>query len=90
MPKVKSTHEATQTLTQMSATINNLLQELTQLGKTGDRLADPSVWTGGLAVEFQGIWSTAKTSNNKLITELQQLQKDVQTVATAILHAGGS
>jgi hypothetical protein len=90
MAKVKSTQEAITTLTQMNSTISTLLQELTALGKTGDRLADPTVWTGGLAVQFEGIWGTAKTSNQNLVTELQKLQKDVQGVAQGILRAGGS
>lgn len=89
MPKVKSTEAAVTAANQMNTTISTLLTELTTLGKTGDRLNDPTVWLGNDQKKFAAIWPQAKSSNQKLIQELQKLQKDIHTVLLAIQRAGG-
>lgn len=92
MATVKSTDVAHQEAGKMMSLITTQLQPLIQnLNSHGQTLSDPNHWDGPLAQKFRGeVWPQAKSDLDKMKSSLEDLQRQVQKILTAISHAGGA
>jgi uncharacterized protein YukE len=89
--RVLSSPEAKAAITAMQGIINGGLQtELSNLNTQGQALSEPSNWDGPLAITFRSnTWPETHAALTRVQTDLDALQKQLQTIATNIMTAGG-
>lgn len=91
MVRVLSSEEARTTITQMQNIINGgLTEQIRTLDAQGQRLSDPNVWDGKLAMDFRGQWPDTKRALDNMIQQLEQLRTQVQAINQDIMTAGGN
>jgi len=87
---VKSTPTALEAIRNMQNIINGGLTEtIQQLVTQGDRL-NPGEWDGTHAAGFYESWPQVKSGLQNAVQQLNELQRDIQTVNTNIQSAGGN
>lgn len=91
MSRVLSTEEAKQAITQIQSIINGgLTEQITALDNQGQILSEPNNWDGPLAEQFRGsTWPETKSALDKAKTELEDLHRQLNEIATNIFTAGG-
>lgn len=91
MVRVLSSEEARMAITQMSNIINSgLPEQIRNLDNQGQRLSDPTVWDGKLAIDFRSRWPETKSALDNVIVKLEELRKTVQSINSDIMQAGGN
>jgi len=91
MTRVLSSEEARMAITQMQNIINGgLTEQIRNLDSQGQRLSDPNVWDGRLAVEFRGQWPETKRALDTMSQRLEELRGRVQLINQDIMTAGGN
>lgn len=91
MARVLATEEAKSAIQQIQSIIQNgLTQQITSLDAQGQKLSDPNVWDGPLAIQFRtSTWPETNTALNKAKTELEDLKGQLEKIAANIMSAGG-
>ena len=91
MSRVLSTEEARSAISSMQSIIRGgLTDQINQLNTQGQRLSDPNVWDGPLAQQFRGdIWPNTHAALDKARSELEELNRKLEQIATNIFTAGG-
>jgi hypothetical protein len=75
----------------LSVVNGGLLDQIGQLKSEGDVLSNPEVWDGNLARQFrESIWPEARTSLDRTLESLRELQRRVAAITSEILSAGGN
>lgn len=91
MVRVLSSEEARTAITQMQNIINSgLPEQIRNLDTQGQRLSDPTVWDGKLAIDFRGKWPETKRSLDNVIQKLEELRNTVHSINSDIMSAGGN
>lgn len=91
MTRVLSSEEARMAITQMQNIINGgLTEQIRNLDSQGQRLSDPNVWDGRLAVEFRSQWPDTKRALDVMSQRLEELRGHVQLINQDIMTAGGN
>jgi uncharacterized protein YukE len=68
-----------------------LSEQIAALQVEGETLSDPSVWDGMRAEEFRGsTWPAASSGLRQAAEALAELQRQVQTINSDIMAAGGN
>jgi hypothetical protein len=90
--RVLSSDQARTAATRFLAVVNGgLLDQIQQLKAEGEMLATPEVWDGNLARQFRdGIWPEARTSLDRTLESLRELQRRVAAITAEIMSAGGN
>jgi uncharacterized protein YukE len=89
--RVLSTKDASDAITLIKSIINNgLTEQLGQLDTQGQKLSQPDVWDGALAIQFRNdTWPQTNKALKKAKTELEELHKQLDKIANDIQSAGG-
>lgn len=91
MVRVLSSEEARTAVTQMQTIINGgLTEQIRSLDSLGQRLSDPNVWDGKLAMDFRAQWPETKQAMDTMIQKLEELRTQVQAINQDIMAAGGN
>lgn len=91
MVRVLSSEEARTAITQMQSIINGgLTEQIRSLDSQGQRLSDPNVWDGKLAMDFRAQWPETKHAMDTMIQKLEELRTQVQAINQDIMAAGGN
>lgn len=90
--RVLSTDDAKSAIQRIQSIVSTgLTDQISQLNTEGTRLSQPDVWDGPLAEQFRGdIWPSTKAALDKARSELEELQRKLQTIAQNIMSAGGA
>jgi uncharacterized protein YukE len=67
-----------------------LVEQIRSLDAQGQRLSDPNVWDGKLAIDFRGQWPETKQTLDSVIQKLEELRTQVQAINQDIMSAGGN
>jgi uncharacterized protein YukE len=91
MSRVLSTEEAKSAIRQVQSIINGgLTDQISQLDTQGQKLSQPDVWDGPLAVQFRSsTWPETKSALAKAKQELDDLRAQLEKIAQNIFTAGG-
>jgi uncharacterized protein YukE len=91
MSRVLSTEEAKTAIRQVQSIINGgLTDQISQLDTQGQKLSQPDVWDGPLAVTFRSsTWPETKSALDKAKQELDDLRSQLEKIAQNIFTAGG-
>jgi hypothetical protein len=88
--RVLSTPEAVQSAQRLQQILaGSLTNDLRQLQQLGTELSSPNNWDGPIAAKFRGEWPNESRALQQAITNLEQLQKQAQTILQNIMKAGG-
>jgi uncharacterized protein YukE len=89
--RVLSTDAAKAAIQQIQAIINGgLTEQISKLDSQGKVLSEPNNWDGPLAETFRNdTWPTTNSALQKAVTQLNDLHKQLNTIATNIFSAGG-
>jgi uncharacterized protein YukE len=91
MARVLSSEEARAAITQMQTIINGgLTEQIRSLDVQGQRLSDPNVWDGKLAMDFRGRWPETKRALDQMLQTLEELRTQTQAINQDIMTAGGN
>lgn len=89
--RVLATPEARTAVDRLKTIVNSdLMNTIRDLERQGDTLADANQWDGSLANQFRSTWPGNKSTLNKMQTDLEQLQQDVDRITQNIMTAGGN
>lgn len=89
--RVLSSEEARTAITQMQTIISGgLMEQIRSLDAQGQRLSDPNVWDGKLAMDFRGQWPETRQALDTMIQKLEELRTQVQAINQDIMSAGGN
>ena len=90
--RVLSTPEAKSAIKSIEGIINGgLTEQISQLNSQGQKLSDPNVWDGNLAVQFRGTtWPETKSALDKAKQELDELKIQLDKISQNIMSAGGN
>jgi uncharacterized protein YukE len=91
MSRVLSTEEAKTAIRQVQSIINGgLTDQISSLDTQGQKLSQPDVWDGPLAVQFRSsTWPETKSALDKAKQELDDLRAQLEKIAQNIFTAGG-
>jgi uncharacterized protein YukE len=89
--RVLSTEDAKSAIRQIQSIIQGgLTDQIQQLDTQGQKLSQPDVWDGPLAVQFRSsTWPETKSALEKAKTELDELRTQLDKIAQNIFTAGG-
>jgi hypothetical protein len=89
--RVLSTEDAKTAIRQIQTIINNgLADQIGQLDAQGQKLSQPDVWDGPLAVTFRtSTWPETKAALEKAKSELEDLRGQLDKISQNIFTAGG-
>jgi hypothetical protein len=89
--RVLSTEDAKTAIRQIQTIINNgLADQIGQLDAQGQKLSQPDVWDGPLAVTFRtSTWPEPKAALEKAKSELEDLRGQLDKISQNIFTAGG-
>lgn len=91
MARVLSSEEARSAITQMQSIINGgLTEQIRSLDVQGQRLSDPNVWDGKLAMDFRARWPETKRALDQMTQTLEELRTQAQAINQDIMAAGGN
>jgi hypothetical protein len=89
--RVLSTPEAISAGQRLQAILTgSLTSDLQQIQQLGTTLSNPNEWDGPIASRFRGEWPNDSRALQQAITNLEQLQKQAQTILQNIMRAGGA
>jgi hypothetical protein len=87
--RVLATQEAKDCILHMRAVIaGSLCDQIGELHRDGDRLSDPEVWDGPVAAQFRALWPEVQSALAATQRRLDELNRSIDAVTTAILEAG--
>jgi hypothetical protein len=88
--RVSASEQTLQAASALQGEIDQLDEELQQILTTGRNLANNTNWKGPHRDDFAEAWSGQITTNlGKSIEALREMNRDAETSATDIQHAGG-
>jgi uncharacterized protein YukE len=89
--RVLSTEEAKVAIRQVQSIIQGgLAEQIQQLDTQGQKLSQPDVWDGPLAVQFRSsTWPQTRSALEKAKSELEDLRAQLDKIAQNIFTAGG-
>jgi hypothetical protein len=89
--RVLSTEDAKTAIRQIQTIINNgLADQIGQLDAQGQKLSQPDVWDGPLAMTFRtSTWPETKAALEKAKSELEDLRGQLDKISQNIFTAGG-
>jgi hypothetical protein len=89
--RVLSTEDAKTAIRQIQSIINGgLADQIGQLDTQGQKLSQPDVWDGPLAVTFRtSTWPETKSALEKAKSELDDLRSQLDKISQNIFTAGG-
>lgn len=89
--RVLSSEEAKTAIRQIQSIINGgLADQIGQLDTQGQKLSQPDVWDGPLAVTFRSsTWPQTKSALEKAKSELDDLRAQLDKISQNIFTAGG-
>ena len=88
---VLTTEQAQTLINSMKTQIGEFEGTINHLIQTGNQLAEPSVWQGQLATQFEGEWNgQVAPALQRALQDLTQLNASCLQVHQNISHAGGN
>jgi len=89
--RVLASEQAIQAVGQMESIVNGgLSEQITALDNQGKILSDPDVWDGPRARQFRDeIWPQTRTALENAKQQLDELHRNVRTIANNIMLDGG-
>lgn len=91
MVRVLSSEEAKTAITQMQNIISGgLVEQIRNLDTQGQKLCDPNVWDGKLAVDFRQQWPETNRALDTVVLQLEELRTKIQSINSDIMTAGGN
>ena len=90
--RVLATDEAKASIQRIAAILaGGLADQIRSLKTEGQTLSDPNVWDGMLAENFRSdTWPSASSTLDAVAQSLDELQRDVASINTDIMMAGGN
>lgn len=89
--RVLSTGTARDAITRLQTIINgSLLEQINDLTREGQKLADPNVWDGRLATEYRGRWQETQQQLKTVKDSLDELRRQMAQINQNIMQAGGN
>lgn len=89
--RVLSTGTAREAITRLQTIINGpLLEQINDLTREGQKLADPNVWDGRLATEYRGRWQETQQQLKTVKDSLDELRRQMAQINQNIMQAGGN
>lgn len=89
--RVLSSKEASDAINLIRTIIDNgLTEQLGQLDTQGQKLSQPDVWDGALAIQFRNdTWPQTNKALKSAKTQLEHLHSQLNKIANDIQSAGG-